>query len=295
MAVPIFVLGLQRSGTTWIANMLAGSGAVAAVAATEHRGVHESIFFSHFSRAFGPFDDQDSRAQFFVAFAESDYFILTGLTREFLFETIANSADHAEVFARVMDEVAVRAECTHWLEKSPHHTLLADELAGRYPDARFVCVTRSSQTLIASRLALDGRAPSYGVKRAADIIRGALVNALYSRHLKHFVERCPKRALLVRYEDLLEDPASGRHRLVEFLGLEVVPDKLASVFAPNTSHNQASTRRLSSFDRALVRLADKVGQFVPIALLFAIERRRRKHRGISWPDWVWLKSGYRPG
>ena len=38
----VFVLGLQRSGTTWVANMLHGSGSVAAVAAEDHRGVHES-------------------------------------------------------------------------------------------------------------------------------------------------------------------------------------------------------------------------------------------------------------
>lgn len=294
MAVPVFVLGLQRSGTTWVANMLAGSGAVAAVAAPEHQGVHESIFFSHFARLFGPFDDPQARGRFLDAFAASDYFLLTGLPRASLDAMVAQATDPAGVFAAVMDAVADRDGCTHWLEKSPHHTLLADDLAMRFPEARFVCVMRASATLVASRLVGYGRSPSRGLKRAADILRGALVNALYARHMRRFAARAQGRALLLRYEELTAHPASGQRRLVRFLGLAVPPERLVSAYSPNTSHKQSGTQRLSPLDRALVWLGDGLGRLVPLAVLALAEDRRRRARGADWPDWVWLKTGYRP-
>lgn len=293
MAVPVFILGLQRSGTTWVANMLAGSGAVAAVAAEEHRGVHESIFFSHFARVFGAFDDPAARADFVEAFAKSDYFLLSGLSRAFLDEAVARATDHADVFAAVMDAVADRAGCALWLEKSPHHTLRADDLAARFPEARFVCVIRSSHSLIASRVAGYGRRPSRGPQRAMDILRGALVNALYSRYLARFCRTHP-RALLLRYDELAADPTTGRSNLVRFLGLDVAPERLVSAYAANTSHESADTRRMSAFDLALVRLGSALGNRLPLALLIAIERNRRRARGADWPDWVWLKSSYMP-
>jgi hypothetical protein len=293
MAVPIFVLGLQRSGTTWIANLLAGSGVVAAVTAEEHRGVHESVFFSHFAVAFGPLEDANARAAFKAAFAASDYFLLSGLPPATLDDAMAQAQDYAEVFAMVMDRLAAREGCTHWLEKSPHHTLLAEDLAARFPEARFVCVTRSSPALVASRLAAYGRARPSGLKRAADILRGALVNSLHARRLARFAAGCD-RAMLLRYDSFVADEAGGKRSLDAFLGLGVEPEAMRSAFAPNSSHGDARSRRLSSLDRLLVSLGDAMGAMLPLWLLSLIERARRRARGVVWPDWVWLKSGFRP-
>lgn len=293
MAAPIFVLGLQRSGTTWIANLLAGSGVVAAVTAEEHRGVHESVFFSHFAIAFGPFEQARARAAFRDAFAASDYFLLTGLPPAALDDAIERARDYAGVFALVMDALAAREGCAHWLEKSPHHTLLAEDLATRFPEARFVCVVRSSASLVASRLAAGGRGRPGPLKRAADILRGTLVNTLHARRLKRFAAGCD-RAILLSYDGFVADEARGKRELRGFLGLDVTPEAMHSAFVPNTSHSDPRTRRLSRGDRLLVSIGDWVGSSSPIGLLSWIERTRRRARGVAWPDWVWLKSGFRP-
>lgn len=290
----VFVLGLQRSGTTWVANMLHGSGGIAAVTAEDHRGVHESLFFSHFARAFGPLPDPHARAAFRTAFAASDYWILTELPDSVLDASLETSDDHAGVFERVMDAVADRLGTPLWLEKSPHHTLLARTLARRYPASRFVCVIRDSRTLLASRLSAYGRSPPRGAKRLADILRGALANALHTRYLRRFAADVPN-AHLVDYDTLTADPDKGRADLVRFLDLPVSPDALVSSFAPNTSHDRTpGSRHMSGLDRAAIRLGDILGGLVPLALLVRIERGRREERGANWPDWVWRRSGFRP-
>lgn len=106
----VFVLGLQRSGTTWVANMLHGSGSVAAVAAEDHRGVHESLFFSHFARAFTPLSNRDTCAAFRAAFVSSDYWLLGGLPDETLDDIMSSAKDHAAVFEAMMDAVADRQQ-----------------------------------------------------------------------------------------------------------------------------------------------------------------------------------------
>ncbi|SDD77096.1 Sulfotransferase family protein [Paracoccus isoporae] len=291
---PIFILGLQRSGTTWLANMLAGSGAVAAVTAEEHRGVHESVFFSHFARAFGRFADPGARARFRTAFEASDYFLLTGLETCILDDAIRRSVNYGGVFRAVMDEFARRRGCAHWLEKSPHHSLLAEELAARFPDARFLCVTRDSRSLIASRLAAYGREPRRGWRRVADIIRGTAANRLHQDALRRFAAG-RQNALLIRYEEMLSDAQGSRDRLVRFLDLDVTPEALDSAFAPNSSHaGRSGTRTLSRVDHGLIRGADAASRVLPTAALRRVADRRRAARGADWPDWVWLKTGYRP-
>lgn len=290
----VFVLGLQRSGTTWIANMLHGSGAVAAITAPEHRGVHESIFFSHFAEAFGPLTDTNGRAAFRTAFLASDYWLLSGLQDEDLDKALVAATDYADVFEAVMDEFADREDADMWLEKSPQHTLMAQELASRYPGARFICVTRASRTLIASRLSAYGRTPTTGVRRFTDILRGALANALYTRHLEAFVAKCPQ-AHLFCYDSLAADPAQGRAMLAGALDLTVDPEVLVSHFAPNTSHEIGGmTRKLSALDSAACAFGDMLGRALPLSALRRIELRRRMVRGLEWPDWVWQRTGYRP-
>ena len=76
--MPLFVLGAQRSGTTWTANLLAAHPQVAAVQSDDHFGIHESIFFSHFARAFGDLDDDANFDRFVAQFVTSDYYVLSG-------------------------------------------------------------------------------------------------------------------------------------------------------------------------------------------------------------------------
>jgi hypothetical protein len=292
--VPIFVLGLQRSGTTWVANMLAGSGCASAVEAEDHRGVHESIFFSHFAIAFGPLADPVARARFAEAFGASDYFLLSGLSPADLAAIVAQAHSYAEVFGRVMDTMTLRAGLRYWVEKSPDHTLIGSELAAAFPTARFICVVRRSRGLVASRLAAPGRARGRGLKRCLDVLRGAVVNQLHARFLRRFCRTCD-RAMLLCYEDLLRDPQGERGRIVEFLGLDTLPAALESRYAPNTSHDRdASTRRLSALDLACIRVGDALGRLAPLGAVAAVRSGIASRRGVVWPDWCWKRSGYMP-
>jgi len=296
-AVPIFVLGLQRSGTTWLANCLAGHPAVAAVEAAEHRGIHESIFFSHFARAWPDLDDDKAFAAFAAAFTSSDYFLLSGCDPE-AFRSL-RPRDHAAAFRWVMEDVARRAGATHWLEKSPDHTMLGPDLAARFPDARFVAILRRPADLLRSRLWAFGRTPPGPIRRVPRVLRGGLSISLHARALEHFCAAC-ERATLVRYEDLKADPKGVLARLGDFVGCGFHPDMLAERYAPNTSFadvgQEGPAPRLAGLDHGVLGIAQTLASPIPWSLLASIQRRSHDRRGVVWPDWCWrMRDHGQPG
>lgn len=287
--MPVFVLGLQRSGTTWMANALGGHPDIAAVEAADHQGVHESIFFSHFARAFGDLRDNSNRERFMDAFTSSDYFLLTGLEAAWF---RAREADtYPALFRALMEEYARRRGATYWLEKSPHHTLLSGELARNMPDARFIAMVRRPEALIRSRLWMDGREPPGWPRRAATLFRACAAVSLYQRHLREFAAG-GGRVLLVAHEEMKADPEKMLRRVMDFLGLPFHAALLENRYPPNSSFDGGRNRDMSwnRRDRFLVGAFMMCWNLVPRSILRRLESRRHN---IEWPDWCWKRAGQR--
>ena len=284
---PIFVLGIQRSGTTFAANLLAAHPQIAAVTAERHQGVHESVFFSHFARVYGDWSDAVARRKAVAGFLTSDYFRLTGLDPAF--PDIANPEDAPGYFRAVMDAFAAKRGALAWVEKSPHHTLLADNIAAALPEARFLCVTRATADLLASRLWSYGRTPPPYPQRAATILRACTSNVFHSRFLADFVARLgPSRAFLVEYSALQADADAALAPLLKACGL-APQNGHRPEFRPNSSFSAARTRAtaLTLTDRLIARMATRAAKAVPLWLLSRLQARQSARRPQDFPKWVW--------
>jgi len=292
MAQPVFILGLQRSGTTWMANQLEALPQVSAVAAAEHNGVHESIFFSHFARAFGPWEDAHARRRFGEAFRHSDYWVLTELPDTTLTRCLAQSATYADFFCAVMDRLAQGQGAQAWVEKSPHHTLMYLDLALAIPQARFICVVRETEGMVLSRFSGFGRTPPTGLRRAADLVRATTVNTLFTRYLKE-VSQQPN-CMLVQYEAMRNNTLETNQAILEFLGIPALAADMKSRFEPNSSFSGAEKPCLSSLDRAVIAITTAVMKMVPLSALLRLHHWRGSKKGIVWPDWCWKRTGWHP-
>jgi len=114
MPTPLFVLGKQRSGTTWLGNLLLDHPSIAGVAHAAHRGIHESAFFSHVDGRYGDLSVRQNFIEFASVMAESDYFRLA----EVSFKDIMSlhPDDYAGVFRTVMYCFARRRGARYWIE-----------------------------------------------------------------------------------------------------------------------------------------------------------------------------------
>lgn len=289
---PLFVLGLQRSGTTLAANLLAAHPDIAAVTAERHRGVHESVFFSHFARIYGDWNDPDARARAVQAFLDSDYFLLTGLARDSAINDGMAAAQPGDFFRAVMDALAQRLGRIAWVEKSPHHTLLADEIATALPDACFLCVRRDSADLLRSRLWSYGRVPPPYPRRAAALLRGCASNRFHIGQMEAFARRVgPKRALFVDFDALRADPDAALAPFLEAAGLATLGGARPA-FAANSSFKDQDqrARALTQIDTLVIRAAEAGMRALPQPVLAALRRRIAARRPLTLPAWVWPDS-----
>lgn len=287
---PIFVLGVQRSGTTWMANLLAEHSEVTAVQSADHFGIHESIFFSHFARAYGDLGEPENFERFAREFTASDYYLLTGLEPEWLWTLGPRS--YAATFRALMDEMTRRrGSGRYWIEKSPHHTVLADELHAAFPDAYFVCITRRTNDTVRSYLASAWTDPPRYPGRLLILIRLTFTCERYRRHLDRFGDRCES-VWATTYEALKTDTATRLQHLCAFLDLPWEPSMMEPRFAKNSSFSSRNERRrrdLGVIDRVVIRLATAAFSVLPLRWIDRIAGLRESRRGVVWPDWCWRR------
>lgn len=285
---PIFLLGPQRSGTTWLANMLCAHPEVACVEADEHRGIHESIYFSHFARAYGDLRDDRNYEWFIRDFMDSDYYRLTDIEEGWLWKVEART--YPSLFRALMNELARRRSCRFWIEKSPHHTLMGGKLAKMFPDARFVCITRNAPDLIRSRIGHKGTSLTY-LQRLYLFARSCATHSLYERYLHRFSASCP-RAIMTEYETVVRNPENAMQDITQFLSLSYDATMLNLRYTPNTSFLSARERKqaLGKFDLFFINAMSVFMKLMPLNWLQALERWTRQRKGVVWPDWCWMSN-----
>lgn len=141
-----------------------------------------------------------------------------------------------------------------WMEKTPRDEVLVDEILAAYPDARFVQIVRDPRATVASVRGWNrsGRHLASTAEAAVEL----------RRSLELARENAGERYLVVRYEDLVEDPEREMRRVADMLGL---PWSDALVTPSTTANSSVSERRvrgsihrLSSNTNVLPRTADVV-------------------------------------
>lgn len=289
--VPIFVLGLQRSGTTLAANLLAAQPGVAAVSAARHQGIHESVFFSHFLPEMTPWPRRQDRGKAVRIFLDSEYFHLTGLDQHWAQEMAEDCRSPVEFFCRIMETFAAEQKAHVWVEKSPHHTLLANQIAQAIPDALFLCVSRDTTSFLRSRLWSYGRNPPPYPQRAAAIARACASNQFHCRWMQGLADRIGRhRVFHVGFKTLTVSPAEALAPVLAQAGVSLQGLE-PSGYAANSSFSDPGQRKkaLTQLDLLIARIADAFANAVPQAMLQYLQRRFATRRTVAFPHWVWAQ------
>src|SRR3954471_7607534 len=193
---PVFVLSLPRSGSTLLQRMLATHPEVATASepwvllpqlyALRERGAVAEYGHRTAARAIADFSDS-----------------LPGGRAAYL----------AEVRRSVMALYEQAAgEAAWFLDKTPRYHLVVDEIMELFPDARFVFLWRNPLAVAASMIESFGRG-HWNLERYDVDLHGGL-DRLIAAH-----ERRDPRAVAVRFEDVVADPAAGTRAIFDLLEL----------------------------------------------------------------------------
>lgn len=264
MPAPIFVVGKHRSGTTWLANQLCEHPLIAGVRHEHHDGIHESAYFSRIYRRYGDLTYKPNFVEFVEATFMSDIFQLLGADKDELYALWPTT--YEGVFRALMDRYAARQNARYWLDKTPEHTLLIEEIAEIYPDAKFIAITRDVEDVMASTV---GRYGSNKLRHKKRLIVATTMSWLHSnKTIQSFAEKSD-RIFVTRYETLRGDPETTYREMCSFLGVAFDPVMLNQSYRANTTFRAGLERSsvLSNGEKRLIRLTARSGDLLPKRVL----------------------------
>jgi hypothetical protein len=278
---PIFVLGTARSGTTWLANLLASHHQIAAVTGDVHFGIHESHLFSHTRYCF---PEKVTCKAFFDRYSAEDYYKLAGVEWKDLCANDTKSETVIYWFRRLMEAKAVGEGKDHWLEKTPKHCMYSRNILAGFPDAKFVIIERAFKSTMQSNLTKYARARKSRWLQIAEKAfryesdRKALI------WLKRQRTRC---IVGVKYEDLRMDQAAEVGRIERELGIDLAP--LRSQFQQDSSYKSNEKYPMNRADWTFAYAVKWAVALMPLHLIYRLRKRRDMPGAEIFPKYTRLK------
>ena len=195
-ATPVFIVGMHRSGTTLLEQLLDGSGEV--------RGIGEMYDFTNAMR----------HATDHMCGGVVDLEIVRRAAR----------VDLAEAGKRYLDGIAWRLDGERFFtDKLPSNFLNLGFICEALPQAKILHMTRDPVETCFSNLRelfSEANPYSYDIDELADFQRG------YRRLMRHWHRRYPGRILDVAYERLLAEPEATMREVCAFCGIDFEPAML---------------------------------------------------------------------
>jgi omega-hydroxy-beta-dihydromenaquinone-9 sulfotransferase len=265
--VPIFVTGYMHSGTTLLRKILGNHPLVHPFELETQYFHHLFLIKQHYPHLE---DDQTARKLIaFILYITEHVFEPHEMHPIFQIEDAAlvddvlaslEVRDYITIFRRTLDQLALQAGKSYWLEKTPTHIFQAHELIERFPETRIVNIIRDPRDVIASKKTLRGKvwtdryAPEEqrlkNLALAFDPVWDTLSwKATVQKALQ--VQRAyPHNIINLTYERLTCEPQETVGQVCAFLGL-VFSEDLLHVAERNSAYekNKASGLDQSSVGR----------------------------------------------
>lgn len=229
---PIFVIGINRSGTKWLSNILCNHPDVAGIQHPDHYGILESNMLGVFQRKFD-ISNPDDYVALIYAWSGTDFFKLAGGERDYFLSLSPRPATISKTFGVLMDRVCERKGKKFWCQKvQPNGALLA---LRNFPEAKFIVIKRDAADIIRS-MYVQGEA--LGIKRS-------LASIIYTYAIEERIingAATMSGVLTISYEELKKDLDGNVAKICQWAGLEYSPDMLKIPFEKNTSFGDGKKR-----------------------------------------------------
>jgi hypothetical protein len=268
-AQPLFIVGFPRSGTTMLQFLLDDH--------PDQAIASESHFLDLFWAPHRDLDltDECDAADFWAEFSASRWFARLELDPD-TFRAGADPrvfADFRSLFAAVLDAHAESRGKARAGEKTPDHYRHLDTVFDWFPDARVVFMVRDPRAVVASYLHVD--------RDWAKGLDAYELSHRWSQHIGYLNQWLDDpRVHLIRYEDLVREPAPHLRAILTFAGLR---DETAAIL----SREQTASRPTGSLrsdtavsDRNVEAWRSRLGAR-DLAVVEAVNRRHMHALGYQ--------------
>lgn len=266
----IYILGMQRSGETWLAQLLAEHDEIYAVKkeTSEGKKPQESYYFSHFIHRFPPDQIRSAYRQYWTAFADSTYCLNSGVD--------ANYFSHHPVYDpycfyhEFMHHAATSNNKRLYLEKTPDNTPSIDKINAKIKNIAFIYVKRDLIKLVNSSLNRSDLLKKHTSWNHTLRIRSLVVlfeTAVYEKIAYRYVSN-HSNLLVLEYEDLIANRETSMQTVMAFIGLPYQEGLGNRLSEPVPTEKQSASRfYLSKKTATLYRLFYRLVQALPLFLV----------------------------
>lgn len=207
-AVPVFVIGAPRSGSTMLGSMLGSH--------SEGLAIPESRFFSLMAPA-DP-DEVAPLASVIDRFVEDEKFRLWGIDLDGLRpEGEGRYADAVRWLVERFAERKGRTGIRFWVDHDPSHSPSIAKLAAHFPNALFIHIVRDGRAV-----AISAMATPFGPKDSLDAAQFWIYYVALGMAAQRFLPA--ERFVELRYESLVRDPERTLAPVLARLACAFEPD-----------------------------------------------------------------------
>jgi sulfotransferase family protein len=235
---PVFVAGLERSGTSLMYALLATHPNIAMTRRTN--------LWTHFFGQYGDLARSENFERCFAMMQRYRRLVVLDpdwerLRREFL----AGPATYERLFALLEAQFAQRHGKPRWGDKSLNTERYAEHIFAAYPGARVLHMIRDPRDRYASSKT------RWQVRRGG-VGAGTAEWLASARYATHAEQRFGDQYRVVRYETLVTSPERAVRDICGFIGEPYAPNMLSLAAVPkfrdhgNSSYGQAATNGISS-------------------------------------------------
>jgi hypothetical protein len=258
-ARPILIIGMNRSGTKWVSNLLCNHPDVAGVQSEREKGILETNVFGSMQSKFDLTSPEDY-VGFIELWSTTQFFQVTKADKEMFFELKPRPRSFYRLFEILMEDYAARRGAKFWLQKAS--PTKAFDLVEHFHDARCVVVRRGMMDTLRSTLQLH---MNRGMKRklGGSVYAYVVQDKILSRLTRD------SRVIRLTHEDLRRDTPRQLQDLCGRLGLEYDPEMLRIPYKRNTSFKQGADREkiITPAQKVLIRVSSSLLRLVPLGLL----------------------------
>ena len=256
---PIILIGMNRSGTKWVSNILCSHEEVIGAQSERSTGSLETNMFGAMQDRFD-LSDPVEYVGFLELWAKTELFRRTNVAKEMFYKLSPRPRSFLTLFDLLMSEFARKNGKAYWLQKTSPNRAVA--VLKHFENARVVIVRRNL---------IDTLKSTWGRQVTRDGARKIFGSTYAYVRQRKIMDQIAKKYTVVRvdYEVFKTHTASEVARICRELGLD--PDKISteSAYAKNTSFRSESQREsiMSSKERHFVRCAAAVINLLPLSVM----------------------------
>lgn len=260
MIRPIILIGMNRSGTKWVSNIICSHDDVIGVQSDRTGGILETNMFGAMQDKFnlGYPDDYIGLIELWSA---TQFFQLAGIEKKFFYELSPRPRKVLQLFELQMNEYARRNGRNYWLQKTAPRK--AQRVLEYFTNARIVVVRRDLMDTIRSTLGLQSL---HGTR---NLVRATRECVYQNKLLDRICRRYP--AIQVSYEALRADTAREEARLFAELDLVAGKRSQPASFPRNSSFASGEQRRniMSARERLIAKVLARLVALLPVDAISA--------------------------